>query len=68
MEGTLALIAHDQSAGLGHFGGVIFDDVLSFERTAHFAWGYFAFEHALHGVDAVEDLGHGMIILCDYPR
>ena len=64
MKRTFALKAHDQSARFGHFGGVIFDHIFSFESLADFGWGYFAFKHALNGVDAVENFGHGVIILC----
>ena len=62
MEWTLALKAHDQPAWFGHFRGVIFDDVRSFQGLADFEWGYFTLEHALDCVGAVENSGHGLII------
>ena len=62
MKGTFALKADDESAGLGHLGGIIFDHILGLQRTADLGWGYFALEHALHRVDSVENLGHGLII------
>ncbi len=64
MKGTFALKADDESAGLGHLGRIIFDHILGLQRTADLGWGYFALEHALHRVDSVENLGHGLIILC----
>ena len=62
MEWTLALKAHDQPAWFGHFRGVIFDDVRSFQGLADFEWGYFTLEHALDRVGTVKNLGHGLII------
>ena len=65
MEWTLALKAHYESAWLGHFGGVVFDQIHSIQGFADFYWGYLTFEHALDCVGAVENSGHGLIILCE---
>ncbi len=62
MERPFALKAHEESAWLGHFGGVVFDHVCSFQGLADFDWGYFTFEHALDRVGTVENFGHGVII------
>lgn len=52
VKGTIALQTEEQAAGLGHFGGVIFDDVFGFQRGADFANGDAAFEHSLHRMGA----------------
>ena len=62
MKWVLALKTHDQPAWLGHFGGVIFDQVFRFQCLADSDWGYFTLEHALNRVGAVENSGHGLII------
>lgn len=65
MERAFALKAQDQPTRLRHFGGVIFDHIFGFKRTADFARGYFALKHALNRMGAVENFGHGVIIhLC----
>lgn len=63
MKRALALKAKDQSAWLGHLGGVVLNNILGFQRTADFACGYFAPKHALNCVGAIENFGHGDIIL-----
>ena len=62
MEWMLALKAHDQTAWFGHFGGVVFDHIRSFQGLADFGWGYFTLEHALDGVGTVENSDHRLII------
>ena len=63
MERTFALKAHDQSAWLGHLGGIVFDHIRGLQCLADFDWGYFTLEHTLNGVGTVENFGHGLIIL-----
>ena len=62
MEWTLALKAHDQPAWFGHFSGIVLNHIRSFQCLADFDWGYLALEHALDGVGAVENSGHGLSI------
>jgi hypothetical protein len=52
----LALIAEDQSTGLRHLSGIIFDDICSYQRLADFACGNFPLEHTLNRVDSKEYL------------
>ena len=54
MEWTLALKAHYQPAWLGHFGGVVFDNIRSFQGLADFDWGYFTLEHTLDRMGTIK--------------
>jgi hypothetical protein len=49
-----ALKAENQSAGLRHLSGIIFDDVRGFQRLADFACGNFPLEQTLNRVDSKE--------------
>ena len=63
VEWALALKAHKEPAWLGRFGGVVFDHIRRLQGLADFGWSNLTFEHALDCVGAVENSGHGLIIL-----